>query len=164
MNLPIREANPYFHWVLAKTYYDGAMTGIGLHAPQGVVKFFCVVGWDEQHWQRIFTVTKLRTAIGDRLIHELQKLEPRQLPFWCPGPQSSTPDVESAWNAIHRAAMQTTAWQLVEGHDLLVDSGETATVSATEGQAITDLVRSESLLVVTGSELLKDFLRQIRGM
>jgi hypothetical protein len=158
----IPSTNSVLQWIVAKDYYDGATTGIGFRNRDGGIVFFRAVGWDEEQWERVFALTLVSKPITERLIRELEKLEPRRLPFWLPGPASLVPATQSSWDEIQQAALLASDWQLVECHDLLEAAKEIST-SSNEGQKVADLVRRAFILEVRGPALLDDFLRQIRA-
>ncbi len=162
MSLTHAEADAFCRWVIAKDYYDGAMSGIALQTRDDVLIFFRVVGWDTEQWGRVFAITVVDNALGERLRALLAKLEPQREPFWLPGPQSTTPEVTTAWEDMLRAALETHQWRLVECHDLLGAVAEKMLPPA-EAKCVAEMVRHEAVMDLQASPLLDEFLRQLRA-
>jgi hypothetical protein len=154
-------ASAYLRWIIASEYYDGATAGIGERAADGAAVWFRVVAWDEEQWQRVFAVTALEPSRAEQLVRELEKAEPRKVPFWLPGPMSVTPETKKDWGEIADAAIRSDSWRLVEAHDLNEPSAERL-VSAADVPRLTASVRAGSILAARGPSLTDDFLRQVR--
>jgi hypothetical protein len=156
------DVGAYLRWIIASEYYDGSMAGIGERVADGAVVWFRVVAWDEEQWRRVFAVTAIESSLSERLVQDLEKVEPRKMPFWLPGPTSATPDVKKGWDKIVDAAVGSARWSLVEAHDLNETSTEHSATAADVPRVVA-AVRAGSVLEVRGSLLTDSFLQQIRS-
>ena len=153
----------YLRWIIASDYYDGAMSGVGERSSDGAVVWFRAIAWDDEQWQRVFAVAVVAPALVQRLVTELEKAGPRQLPFWLPGPSPAIPDAEAAWRAVADAALLTDQWRLVEAHDLLEPCSESLADDPFEAAKLADAVRYGSVLTVSTVPLIDALLRQIQS-
>ena len=87
-------------WVIAREYYDGPMTGIGMRARDQTRIFYRIVAWDSEQWSRVFAIVPAQEARVDHLRTTLKEIEQLKEPFWLPGPATNTAQVVSAWDAL----------------------------------------------------------------
>jgi hypothetical protein len=161
MSVRKSDADAYLRWIIASEYYDGAMAGIGERAVDGAIVWFRVVAWDDELWRRVFAVTAVETSQAMQLVQDLEKAEPRKMPFWLPGPTSVTPDTQKGWDEIADAAIRSNSWRLVEAHELDKPSIECIVPAAVVPHLIAG-VRAGSVLDARGPSLTDDYLQQVR--
>jgi hypothetical protein len=152
----------YLRWIIASEYYDGSVAGIGERAADGAAVWFRAVGWDDEQWRRVFAVTTVEPSLSERLVQNLEKVEPRKMPFWLPGPDSATPDVKKIWDEIVGAAASSDRWSLVEAHDLNEESVEHPVTPADVSQLVA-AVRAGAVFEVRAASLTDGVLEQIRS-
>jgi hypothetical protein len=155
------DAGAYLRWIVASEYYDGAIAGIGQRSADGATVWFRVVAWDEEQWRRVFAVTAVAPSRAEELVRDLEKAEPRKVPFWLPGPTSVTPETKKGWGEVADAAARSGSWHLVEAHDLNEPYAERLVPAADVSRLIAG-IRAGSVLAVRGSSLTDDFLHQVR--
>lgn len=150
----------YLRWIIVSDYYDGATAGIGKRTADGAIVWFRVVAWDEEQWRRVFAVTVVDSVRVAQLVRDLEQVEPRNSPYWLPGPASVTPEIKEGWGQILEAATRSDTWWLVEAHDLNELSAERF-VAAADVPRVVEGIRAGSVLAVRGASLTDDFLQRI---
>jgi hypothetical protein len=154
MNLGTSDAQGYLRWLVAREYYDGAMSGVGERTADGAIVWFRAVAWDLEQWQRVFAVTVIDRVLVERLVDGLERLDQRRAPFWLPGPGAATPDVEGNWKDVEGAAQGSPEWWLVEAHDLIEPSRERHVIAG-DIPSLVENIRAGTLLSVSGPPLLE---------
>jgi hypothetical protein len=162
MTASVEGADPYLLWIVASEYYDGEMSGVGLRASDGAHVWFRTLAWDSEQWQRVFAIARVEKPLIDRLLVELEKTEPRRSPFWLPGPTSGTLAVQTIWNDIANAALNTRDWQMAEGRSLVEPVTERS-VDTGDVPYVIRAIRSEAVTTEMGPSLIDNVLRRIRG-
>jgi len=162
MSRRVADAGAYLRWLVASEYFDGAMAGIGERAVDGATVWFRVVAWDDEQWQRVFAVSTIEPSLSEQLVRNLEKAEPRKVPFWLPSVQSVTPETVANWGEIVETAVRSETWRLVEAHDLNEPSVERV-VGPSDVSRVVAVLRAESVFAASGSSLTDKFLQQIRS-
>lgn len=162
MTTQLPSTGPFCAWVIAREFYDGPMTGIGLRARDRTKIFFRSVAWDSEQWIRVFAISPVKEGTVDSLQHALTAVEQSKKPFWFPGPATNTTEIVSAWDAVLTDAYESSTWSLVQSHDLL-DAANEVILPAELVPEVIRLVQQGSVKEVDGKPLLSTFLDQLRG-
>ena len=115
----IEPAKDRFRWVIAATYYDGAISGIAKAAQRSTCVYFQMVAWDDNNSDRVFACATVDCALIQRFRRNLETIGPGQEPFWLPGKEHATPQTKAGWLEIRSVALDSTRWELVSGQGLL---------------------------------------------
>lgn len=153
--------SPFCRWVIARDYYDGMVSGIGLRSRDNQPVFFRVVAWDTEGWERIFAVTPVSQSTVEHFRALLSQCETQKEPFWLIPAAAATADVSAAWDGLRRAALANHDWQLAEGHDLL-EIVHTIGLDSFDARRVAELVRQEAVIDLGTPPLVDEFLRRIR--
>jgi len=161
MSIEHHTPSSYCKWVIAKDYYDGPVSGIGLLARSNGEVFFRVVGWDPEQWDRVFAITTASREAVEVLRSCLTRIEPAREPFWLPGRETNTPEAIAAWRDLLSSALSAPEWTLVESHDLQEAINERRVFGA-EARRVAEMVRREEILELRSAAILDELVRRVQ--
>lgn len=151
-----------FSLIVVKDYFDGPMSGFAVADVPANVTFFQVVGWDAEHWQRIYAVTLVDQSLGKELVNALAELEEPRKPIWVLGPASVTPGTAASWEKLRQAAKRSSSWSLVHSHDLTDITGSIE-LSPAESKQAAAWISNETIAVLSSEELLPECLAKLKA-
>lgn len=149
--------------ILGLDYFDGPMSGVAIQT-DGKAYYFKIVGWDEEHCERVFAMAEIQTKVAERVWRAFEAVEAPRLPTWYPqsdGIGETRVEVHAAIAAL-RADWQSARFaKIIQSEDL---SGKVIGIELRDAdvQTIQQMVSTDKLIEVKSAPVLEEFLRTIR--
>ncbi len=163
MGSPIKRWDTYFSRLLGLEYFDGPMAGVGL-MPDGTAWYFKILGWDDEHHERVFAVAQIPAKIIDSLWAAFKAAEAPRMPAWYPqttGGSERQAAIRQAISRMHLEIEHAKHWKVVESSDL-VGSAFGVDLEDSEVSIIREMITKEQLTALRSSCILPEFLEKLR--
>ena len=152
----------YFERVLGLEYFDGPMTGVAIQA-DGKAYYFTIVGWDEEHHERVFAVAEIQTKVAERVWRAFEAVEVPRLPMWYPqsdGTGDTRAEVDAAIAALRIEWEDRGFRRIIQSRDLTGRVIDTELNDA-DFHTIQEMVSVGKVLEVKSASVLDEFIRML---
>ena len=160
---PTESFTEYCEYVLALEYYDGPTFGVGVRC-DGVGVCFRLIGWDPEHWYRMFLVVAIPLAEVEQIWTAFSTIETPRIPIWHPisdGMGVVREQIRKLIDHVNVHLDQSEELSIVETRNLVTEAiqKKLPTVATLKLKA---MVRSGLVLDLRGPSLLEDLESRLK--